>query len=247
MPSVTNVLRKELAKRFSKKIAYQPSPRPIVSFTFDDFPRSALTIGGRLLTEMKFHGTYYAAMGLMGRKTILGAMFERSDLQMLLADGHELGCHTFDHLSCFRVAITELQTACQKNCQLATDLLGGYRLRNFSFPFGEISALAKSRLKSSYDTCRSNKSGINHDPVDLAFLLANPLYSCRPSVQVKQVINEGVCQKAWVVLYTHDVDRNPSPYGCTPDYFREILAFVVDSGAEVLTIAEAASRFRVRG
>ena len=34
---------------------------PIVSFCFDDFPRSAITEGGRMLRERGWAGTFYAA------------------------------------------------------------------------------------------------------------------------------------------------------------------------------------------
>ena len=40
---------------------------PIISFTFDDFPRSALYTGGAILERFGLNGTYYAAFGLMGR------------------------------------------------------------------------------------------------------------------------------------------------------------------------------------
>ncbi|MGZ6012840.1 MAG: hypothetical protein ACXWK0_13450, partial [Caulobacteraceae bacterium] len=41
---------------------------PVVSFTFDDFPRSALTEGGGVLRERGWAGTYYAAGGFCGRR-----------------------------------------------------------------------------------------------------------------------------------------------------------------------------------
>lgn len=247
MRSVTGRIHKEVAMRFSRKMADRIVPGPIVSFTFDDFPRTALTVAGSMLGEKRLRGTYYVAMGLMGKTGPVGEMFDRDDLSELVAAGHELACHSFDHLSCCRLSASELKRGCERNCQLAAELLGGYRLRNFSFPFGDVSLSAKSALKSSYDSCRSVQKGINCESVDLAFLRANPVISRSPFEQLKEVIVEGVRRKAWVVLYTHDVTSNPSPYGCTPEYFQKILCFVMDSGAEVLTVAEAMSRFQVRG
>ena len=40
---------------------------PVVSFTFDDFPRSALTVGGRVLRAHGWAGTYFTA-GVSGRR-----------------------------------------------------------------------------------------------------------------------------------------------------------------------------------
>jgi peptidoglycan/xylan/chitin deacetylase (PgdA/CDA1 family) len=72
---------------------------PTVSFTFDDFPRSALHVGGAILKSYGACGTYYAAMGLMDKVNRLGEHFSAGDLKQLLVDGHELGSHTFSHLS----------------------------------------------------------------------------------------------------------------------------------------------------
>ena len=71
--------------------------QPLISFTFDDFPRSALFNGGAALERYGAVGTYYSALGLMGKNAPTGEMFRREDLQHLLQRGHELGCHTFGH------------------------------------------------------------------------------------------------------------------------------------------------------
>jgi len=70
---------------------------PNISFTFDDFPRSALLTGGAILSRYGVRGSYYASLGLMGKQAPTGTIFVAEDLQRLLAQGHELGCHTFDH------------------------------------------------------------------------------------------------------------------------------------------------------
>ena len=48
-------------------------PGGVVSFTFDDFPRSAWSNGGAVLEEYDVRGTYYAAMGLAGTARIISA------------------------------------------------------------------------------------------------------------------------------------------------------------------------------
>src|SRR5437660_739930 len=70
---------------------------PFISFTFDDFPRSALQTGGAILKRFGLAGTYYASLGLMGKQAPTGTMFLPEDLSIVLEQGHELGCHTFDH------------------------------------------------------------------------------------------------------------------------------------------------------
>jgi len=70
---------------------------PVISFTFDDFPRSALLNAGAILRERGLAGTYYASFGLMGRKTTTGEIFTRDDLGELVQQGPEVTSHTFDH------------------------------------------------------------------------------------------------------------------------------------------------------
>ena len=70
---------------------------PLISFTFDDFPRSALLTGGAILKRFGLTGTYYASFGLMGKEASTSPMFLAEDIGALLELGHELGCHTFAH------------------------------------------------------------------------------------------------------------------------------------------------------
>ena len=58
--------------------------RGVVSFTFDDFPRSAFHCGGDILRCHGVRGTYYASMGLEGRTTEVGESFVRKDVEDLL-------------------------------------------------------------------------------------------------------------------------------------------------------------------
>jgi peptidoglycan/xylan/chitin deacetylase (PgdA/CDA1 family) len=232
-----------MAERFAHKRARRASTAPMISFTFDDFPRSALTVGGRMLTDHGWRGTFYGAMGLMGRVTSTETMFTRTDLDDLLTAGHELACHTLDHTSCLAVSTGKFVDECADNRRKAATMLSGYQLRNFSFPHGHVTLAGKRSLQSAYKTCRSIEWGINSDPADLGFLRANPIYSRLAIGTLKQLIYANNQLKGWLVLYTHDVAINPSPYGCTPEYFEEVLRCADESGAEVLTIHEAVSRY----
>ena len=52
--------------------------RPLISFSFDDFPRSALFTGGALLEQYGVAGTYYASLGLMGKTSPTGEIFRQA-------------------------------------------------------------------------------------------------------------------------------------------------------------------------
>jgi peptidoglycan/xylan/chitin deacetylase (PgdA/CDA1 family) len=236
-------LQRLVASRLHRKPAVQRTPAPIVSFTFDDFPRSALNIAGAMLSDQRVRGTYYVSAGLMAKETVMGEMFSRNDLSALVEAGHELACHTFEHVRCCDTRRAGLLDQCEANRRSVADLLHGYELRNFSFPEGVVNSTAKLAVSSVYDTCRTIEPGINGDPVDLGFLRANCMYSRVPLETLRKAIQENVRRRGWLILYTHDVAATPSVYGCTPEYFRGVLSAVLDSGASVLTVAEARERF----
>ncbi|HLI20508.1 MAG TPA: polysaccharide deacetylase family protein, partial [Stellaceae bacterium] len=71
---------------------------PVVSFSFDDFPRSALTEGGRILKQAGWVGTYFTAGSFCGRTIDGTEYFTREDVLRAAEEGHEIACHTFSHL-----------------------------------------------------------------------------------------------------------------------------------------------------
>lgn len=98
---------------------------PVISFTFDDFPRSALTNGGAILRQYGFSGTYYTCFGLMGQETSSGEIFRREDLQELVRHDHELACHTFDHCDSWETTPDEFETSILKNQRAAAQHVPG--------------------------------------------------------------------------------------------------------------------------
>src|SRR6266581_4896556 len=88
--------RRSASLVFRRPLAIKPQ-RPLISFTFDDFPRSAVLAGGAILNRFGLAGTYYACLGLLGTEAPTGRLCVPDDLMRVLAQGHELGCHTFSH------------------------------------------------------------------------------------------------------------------------------------------------------
>jgi peptidoglycan/xylan/chitin deacetylase (PgdA/CDA1 family) len=227
-----------------RKVSVQLS-RPIVSFTFDDFPRSAYLVGGRILNQFGLKGTYYTAMSLMNACNQQGEHFRAEDLENVAKDGHELGCHTFQHFSCSTHSPQQCLESVRLNQQQLNDVLPGYKLHHFSFPFGHVVPAVKKSLGSHFSTCRSIYCGLNRGQIDLNLLLANRLYEKIPIANIERVIQDNREDPGWLILYTHDVQEHPSPYGCTPQYFEHVLNLALKSEAEILTVSEAVSRFQI--
>jgi peptidoglycan/xylan/chitin deacetylase (PgdA/CDA1 family) len=242
--TVSGWLHNRTAAKLGHRRAQALEPVPIISFTFDDFPRSALTTAGEMLERKGIRGTYYAALELAGQETSVGSIFNLDDIRSLAAHGHELACHTYAHLSAHEHSVSAIAGSCATNRQKALELLPDHPLRNFSFPFGDATLATKRQLGSVYDTLRTVQAGINHSPVDLSFLRGNPIYSWQPLNDVRRLIERNAADNGWLILYTHDVCESPSQYGCTPDYFREVVSCALGSGARVMSIGEAVRHFR---
>ncbi len=205
-------------------------PGGVVSFTFDDFPRSAWVQGGPVLEAHKVRGTYYAAMGLAGTENHLGPMFEPDDLQAVAAWGHEVACHTYSHLDCCRAPRAAILAEIDENAAALAARLDGAPVPNFAFPFGGVSVAAKRALSRRFASCRGTGRGINQGTADLADLRSTSLYSqnfdrdflCR-------LVDETKAAGGWLIFYTHDVRDEPSPFGCTPAQLDAIVAYAAQN------------------
>jgi peptidoglycan/xylan/chitin deacetylase (PgdA/CDA1 family) len=210
---------------------------PIVSFTFDDFPRTALTVGGKILRSHGVWGTYYAAAGMMDTSSHLGDQFRARDLDTLLREGHELASHTFSHISCRSISVDRFKSEVEKGRRVIEQLTGQTDSGNFAFPFGQVTLNAKRRVGQDVASSRGTVSGFNGPLVDLNLLRANSLYGDHGRcTKVRELIIENERRNSWLIFYTHDVNPTPSPYGCTPELLQFAVFFASQSHGRVLTI-----------
>jgi peptidoglycan/xylan/chitin deacetylase (PgdA/CDA1 family) len=235
---IGSLRRQLLSSAYSRRVPLGPRG-PIVSFAFDDFPRTALTGGGRILKSYGVRGTYFAAIGLMNSSNELGEQFRPEDLDSLLADGHELGSHTFGHVSCRSVSQSTFIREVEKGRKAIEELTGQTDSGNFAFPFGEVTLNAKRVLGKGVASCRGIWQGLNGPEVDLNLLRANSLYGDRDkSDRIKELILENERQKGWLIFYSHDVRDTPSRFGCTPALLEFAVSFASRRRARILTVAD---------
>ena len=238
MEQLRLVRRRLLCSAYARRLRLG-SRGPIVSFAFDDFPRTALTTGGSILKSYGVRGTYYAAIGLMSTSNELGDQFRRDDLDTLLNEGHELASHTFSHVSCRSVSRAAFIRDVEKGRAAITDLTGKVDSGNFALPFGEITLNAKRALGKGVTSCRGIWQGLNGPEVDLNLLRANSLYGGRDqAARVKELILENERQKSWLIFYSHDVQDNPSRFGCTPALLEFAVSFASQRSGRMLTVAD---------
>jgi peptidoglycan/xylan/chitin deacetylase (PgdA/CDA1 family) len=215
---------------------------PIVSFTFDDFPRTALTIGGKILKRYGARGTYYAAVGLMNGSNDLGDQFRHEDVDTLLHDGHELASHTFGHVSCRALSSSSFEQDVDRGRRAIESLTGRPDFGNFAYPFGEVTLNAKRLVGPRFASSRGIWGGLNAKQVDLNLLRANSLYgSGEKKDQVRQLILENERQRGWLIFYSHDVSVTPSRFGCTPDLLDFAVSFSAQRCGTIATVAKVVS------
>ncbi len=213
---------------------------PLISFTFDDFPRTALCAGGAILRKYGFHGTYYAALGLMGKQAPVGEIFRSEDLGQLLADGHELGSHTFGHCHSWNTAPGDFERSIVENNRRLQELAPGGSFRTLSYPITDPRPLTKRLVAKHFTCCRAGGQTFNSGVSDRYLLRAYFLEKSKHDPEsVKKIIDLNVQQGGWLIFATHDVSDAPTRFGCTPAFFDDIVRHASRSGAQVSPVGEA--------
>jgi peptidoglycan/xylan/chitin deacetylase (PgdA/CDA1 family) len=215
---------------------------PVASITFDDFPRSAWTVGGPLLARYGARGTYYAAGGMLGRVEEGIDYYTEADLQAVQAAGHEIGAHSFTHEKAPETPTRRLLADTERNAAALEPMIGG-RMTSYAYPYGEVSPRAKAAMGARFANARGIRKDINAGLVDLAMLNAIPLEHRRwVPKEIDAAVARAVDRTGWLILFTHDVDDAPTPFGCTPQMLEYALAAIAGAGIEMIPVRQAMAR-----
>lgn len=238
---------------FRRRLAVKTA-LPLVSFTFDDFPRSAFVEAGSILRRYGALGTYYVSLSLMGKQSHLGPMFQPQDLKELTALGHELGCHTFGHCDSWNTPPDVYERAILENQKVLSELLPGASFQTFAYPISGPRLAVKKVAGRHFLCCRGGGMKVgryllrhaaggqtfNFGTTDLNYLCAFFLERSTGNPEaVERLIDQNARARGWLIFATHDVCDRPSPYGCTPNFFEQVVRWAVDSGACILPVARA--------
>ena len=219
--------------------------KPLISFTFDDFPRSALSIGGRILEERGLRGTYYVSLGCLGLNSPVGPVCSTDDVIAVLEHGHELGCHTFSHCHSWKTDSGVYEQSIIQNCAALNDLIPSASFRSFAYPISAPGLAIKRNTARHFVCCRGGGQRLNIGTADLNQLSAYFLEKSRDDIEaVKTFIDLNRKVNGWIIFATHDVTEHPSPFGCTPAFFDQVVAYAVQSGAEILPVMNVIEKLR---
>ena len=212
---------------------------PIISFTFDDFPRSAFYTGGTILKSHGFRGTYYAAFGLTDTVEPVGEIFSREDLMKLVADGHELGCHTFGHCHSWNTTPAAFERSIVDNALRLREWVPETSFKTLAYPLAGPRPNTKRRAARHFSCCRAGGQTYNVGVVDRALLSAYFLEQAKDTDSVKAIIDQNSGARGWLIFATHDVCEGASRWGCSPGFFEDVVRHALRSGATVLPVGKA--------
>src|SRR5579863_8914009 len=245
-----SILHSKLAQELARWTARRTVPfrldSSVLSITFDDFPRSALDCGGRILEARGLAGTYYTSFGLANTQTPSGMVGGLADLAACVERGHEIACHTYDHLDCIDATSSDLVESLLHN-QAVAHSLGLPPLRHFAYPFGRHGIGAKKTVMHHYSSARSILRGVNRKNVDLSLLKSVPLYDRPGRPKLTQYLDNLASLPGWLILYTHDVSQRPSFYGCTPHELDGAIARALELGISVLPVGAVVDKLLASG
>ena len=232
--------RRGIARKLRPRTLRELPAPGMLSICFDDFPKTAWTVGGPVLRDHGVRATYYVSGGL--RETIFDGerMFDAGDLEAVHAEGHEIGCHTFDHQSCLRRGTGALLRSIDDNARFVRGHLGDVRLVSFAYPYGDAPYRAKRFAAGRFATARGVDAGLNRGTLDVGQLKAVGLEASRKGLdQVLGWIERAARDRAWLVVYTHDVQERPSDYGCRPAELERLISSAKGAGLEILSVQAA--------
>jgi peptidoglycan/xylan/chitin deacetylase (PgdA/CDA1 family) len=232
--SLLGKVRRRITRLLYQRKAALTFDGPVVSFTFDDIPASAAHTGATILEEAGLRGTFYVCAGLFGRMGHMGRFADAEDISGLIRRGHEVAGHTLNHIDCHRTSEAALEVDLDTNDQILARL--GASTDHFAYPYGEVSPRSKRLMAQRYASMRGVHKGLVRQGSDLNQLPGVGIEGPDGEEIAKGWIDRAVAEKAWLILYTHDVQDTPSAWGCRPDGLRRLIAYAADKGAQILPL-----------
>lgn len=217
--------------------------RGVLSLSFDDIPVSAWTEAGPVLAQHDVLATYYVCGGLSGGTNLDLPQFETEHLQALFAAGHEVGCHTYEHVSTLTLDAGGLDASLARNAAWVSERLDGHVMTTFAYPFGDCALGAKAVIDRRFLCGRGVRDGVNAGRADRANLQAIGLESRRlPGYDLEALVQKTSDSRGWLIAYGHDVSDRPTPYGCTPDDIDRLIRLARAADLDIVPVGAAWER-----
>jgi peptidoglycan/xylan/chitin deacetylase (PgdA/CDA1 family) len=214
-----------LARKVPLHLRRLRNDAPLVSFTFDDVPESALE-GAALLEQAGARGTFYISTALLGLRADHWRVIDADGVRDLHLRGHEIGLHGHRHIPIGLHSASSLAEDIAENKSTLRSIIPGAAAENFAYPYGQVSFARKLQLAQLVKSSRDIRGGVNRGFVDPQLIRTIALADCRLGPEeIDLNLDEAAAANGWLVFLTHDVDDRPSPYGVS----RRLLSHALDA------------------
>jgi peptidoglycan/xylan/chitin deacetylase (PgdA/CDA1 family) len=223
------------------------APHAYVSFTFDDFPRTAHIAGGRILREHGVTGTYFVSSALLGGPSPSGPIATTAEIAQVVDEGHEIGCHTREHLDGTRETPETFERSIQSNHEALATIIPSLELDVFAYPLEGPSLPVKRAVGPHFRASRGGGQTFNAGIIDLNLVKSFFIdWKSRDDVEaIRDVIARSAESRGWLIFSSHDIDPTPSPYGCSPATFEQVVSLACASGARVLPMGRVCAELGI--
>ena len=222
--------------------------RPIVSFTFDGFAKSAALNAAMTLERRGAAGTFYASRHLCGATVDGIDYYDLDDLRRLVDNGHEIGSQTAGQVRAPSIGPEQLDADLEFNAEFIREQLGDLRMTTFAFPFGDIDMRTKLRMERALRGLQVDLAGRQRGRRrSRSAARRAPRFAIDGNAgAVKGLIERSARPRSWLIFYMQDVDGSPGPRGCTPALFEHALDSALSMGCQVLPVRNALGSIRFR-
>ncbi len=240
MKSVSLQVQRWVSQYAFRKTLELRGNQGVISFSFDDAPKSACQVGRQILEQHGCHGTWYLAGGLTDRLEQGKPCHSIQDVRELIKGGHHIGCHTFSHSPCDQLTTGQMESELNRNAEFLAGLGVPIPELHFSYPLGAYDLASKRLASQRFASTRTTSGGAHYKWADLNALRAEKLYQhLMPRERLKRLVQEVAFKKGWLIFYTHDIAVSPSQWGCAPDLLQYAISCAAASGCQVLPINQA--------
>ncbi|WP_414475470.1 polysaccharide deacetylase family protein [Microvirga sp. M2] len=235
-----NVVRKKIEELVPVAPISISLDQPLMSVTFDDFPRSAWLETKDLLHDCEVKATFYVSGSFVGRTIDSIDFYKEEDLAEVDENGHEIGCHTYYHESCVLHSLGRLGESVEKNIEYVRDVIGRYEPTAFAYPYGHSLLASRHMLSRRFLTCRGVSRQWDTRVYDRSLVPSIGLEKRRRHLNDWNTILESVAHhRGWLTIFTHDVSAHPSEYGCTQSELHRLIQLARSYGYGFATMTEA--------
>ncbi len=207
---------------------YKQFARGMITFTFDDGWASVYQNAFPLLKQYKYRATEFIVPNYIGKGNYMNA----TQLQELVAAGHDIGSHTVNHLNLTTLTPEQQDYELQQSKVLLKNY--GFAIKDFALPFGGYNDAVIAKASLVYRGIRTSDNGFNtREYFNIKKIKSLPVGNTTTIDDVKGWIATAQKENAWLVLRFHQVDYSGTTYACTPELLKQILEASKVSGIKV--------------